>query len=504
MQARVDKIKSLKPLVSFDGNIVLIGAGCIGAGILPMMVKLIKFDPKKMTIIDMRDMRKDIRKYLDMGMKYVHLKITEQNYKTILSKYLKSGDILLDLAYDIETQDLLDYCHKHNIRFLNTSVEEFNRFKHTKPEELTLYYRNQIIKEMANKWKDDKINPTAIMDCGANPGNVSCLTKKALVDIVAKLPTSTRKIKLQELIDRGYFNILAYELGLKVVHISERDTQITDKPKQEDEFVNTWSIPGFIEEGDAPAELGWGSHEKSLPKNALTHKRGNANQICLSTNGSSKYMRSWIKSGPIIGMLIRHGEAYSISDRLSVYPSNLKNPVNYIHNKDRHKNYTGERVIYRPTVHYVYLPCDGGLASMHEYRMTGKLQSRQRMLYNEILPGGTDELGCTLYGDFGIWWIGSLLSIDEARLYRTALGAPSDYHYSATNMQVASTFVACLVYIIKHPNEGVCFTDDVDYREVLNITKLFWGPMYSGQLAMPKELTKDFQFNEFEIHTECA
>ena len=61
--------------------------------------------------------------------------------------------------------------------------------------------------------------------------------------------------------------------GTKVIHIAERDTQITDVPKQVDEFVNTWSVDGFYEEGIAPAEIGWGTHEKRLPPNGLRAPR---------------------------------------------------------------------------------------------------------------------------------------------------------------------------------------------------------------------------------------
>lgn len=51
-------------------------------------------------------------------------------------------------------------------------------------------------------------------------------------------------------------------IGVKVIHCSERDTQISDKPKLVNEFVNTWSVEGFFEESIAPAEMGWGTHEK--------------------------------------------------------------------------------------------------------------------------------------------------------------------------------------------------------------------------------------------------
>jgi hypothetical protein len=45
------------------------------------------------------------------------------------------------------------------------------------------------------------------------------------------------------------FPNLARVLDVKVIHCSERDTQVTNAPKQVNEFVNTWSIEGFREEG---------------------------------------------------------------------------------------------------------------------------------------------------------------------------------------------------------------------------------------------------------------
>ena len=82
------------------------------------------------------------------------------------------------------------------------------------------------------------------------------------------------------------------KLGVKVIHCSERDTQITDQPKQVDEFVNTWSVEGFREEGTTTAEMGWGTHEKELPPLAFEHADGPKNQICLARMG----MNTWVRS----------------------------------------------------------------------------------------------------------------------------------------------------------------------------------------------------------------
>ena len=44
---------------------------------------------------------------------------------------------------------------------------------------------------------------------------------------------------------------LPHKLGVKGIHIAERDTQRARKPKPTDEFVNTWSVEGFVSEGHA-------------------------------------------------------------------------------------------------------------------------------------------------------------------------------------------------------------------------------------------------------------
>ncbi len=44
----------------------------------------------------------------------------------------------------------------------------------------------------------------------------------------------------------------------------------------------------------APAELGWGTHEKTLPQNAYEHPSGPKNQICIAQPGAKTWVRSWV------------------------------------------------------------------------------------------------------------------------------------------------------------------------------------------------------------------
>ncbi|MGE0009224.1 MAG: saccharopine dehydrogenase NADP-binding domain-containing protein [Candidatus Babeliales bacterium] len=502
MNNRIAYAKDMQKQVKHAGNILLLGCGAIARASLPLLFQLIDFDPKKLTIIDFADTRNTITDYLNQGVIFKQEKITPENYKSILSRTLTKGDLLLDLSWNIDTCDLLTYCHEHGILYVNTSIEEWNPYQQFATlHESTLYYRHQVIRKLLGNWHNTISQPTAILDHGANPGMISHLVKKGLCDIVTQKLIPSEKLvdhekdSMLSYIKNNQFNLLAQKIGLKVVHISERDTQISNDPKKPDEFVNTWSVEGLIEEGLAPAELGWGTHEKALPPDAFTHPKGNRNQIFLKSRGMNTLMKSWIKSGPIIGMLIRHGESYSISDRLAVFPDEQQ--TSYIHHPLRHHD-RKLQALYRPTVHYVYCPSDSALASLHEFRMHNyERQKKQRILYNDIISG-TDELGCLLMGDFGVWWVGSLLSIEEAR----AIIDPKKNKINATSLQVASSFVASAIYALRHPNVGICMADDIDHREILELASPFWGEIWSGEIKLsPDEAQKirEYQFEDFHV-----
>ena len=445
-------------LVKFPGKILVIGCGSVSQCAIPLILKLIDIPPKNITIMDPVDNKHRVKEALAKGVGYVHERVVQENYETLLSKYVGPGDYILDLAYDIDCCAILQWCRDHDVRYLNTSVELWHPYvgaegKH--PTELTLYARHMAMRKMIATWPNNK-GATAVIDHGANPGLVSHFTKQALEDIAAKIlkekPKDSRKEVLEDALKNQNFSKLAQLVGVKTIHISERDTQITNRPKEVDEFVNTWSILGFYEEGVAPAELGWGTHERYAPKGTMFHKEGPKNQICLSTKGMSTWVRSWVPCGEITGMVIRHGEAFSISDSLTVWE--------------------GGKAIYRPTVHYAYCPADVAINSMHELEMRQfVLQERQRILNDEIISG-RDELGCLLMGhDFNSWWIGSLLDIEETRRL-----AP---HQNATTLQVAISAVAASIWSIQNPNEGVCVPDDLPHKEILNIAKPYLGPFIS-------------------------
>jgi homospermidine synthase len=110
-----------------------------------------------------------------------------------------------------------------------------------------------------------------VSTCGANPGMVSWFVKQALVNLAKDTKLDVKEPGAD---DREGWARLMKKLGVKGVHIAERDTQRTKRPKPLNVFWNTWSVEGFISEGLQPAELGWGTHEKWMPKNAKIPQEG--------------------------------------------------------------------------------------------------------------------------------------------------------------------------------------------------------------------------------------
>ena len=171
------------------------------------------------------------------------------------------------------------------------------------------------LREEALALRDTKQRaPTAVLTHGANPGLVSHLVKQALLNIAADT-----SVQVDEPASRAEWAQLAQKLGVKVIHIAERDTQVSSRPKEPNEFVNTWSVDGFVGEGCQPAELGWGSHEKNWPRDGKRHESGRGSAIYLMQPGAATRVRTWTPlSGPFHGFLITHAESISISDYLSI------------------------------------------------------------------------------------------------------------------------------------------------------------------------------------------
>jgi homospermidine synthase len=440
--------------IAFGGRVLIVGCGSVSRCLLPLILRHVDMDFSKLAIMDFEDLRHAIPDTLAAGAQYLQDRITSENLATLLEQHIGAGDLLIDLAWNIDTGEMLQWCHDHQALYLNTSVEIWDPYtdaEHIPPAWRTLYSRHMSLRKRAKSWLE--LGPTAVVEHGANPGLVNHWAKIGLEDIAnAMLPTLTktnRRVLLERALSESDYAHLAMSTGTRVIHISRRDSQISVQPKEVGEFVNTWSVPGLQEESVAPVELGWGTHERRLPPQAQVHTYGPGNQICLARIGVNTWVRSWVPSGEIAGLALRHGASFMLSDLLTVWDGGLP--------------------IYRPTVCDAYLPCDSALASLTEFKMSGyQLQARQRIMTNDIVDG-KDELGVLLLGhDLNGWWVGSRLDIQEARRL-----VPNQ---NATALQTAASILGALTWMVHNPAEGFKTPDELPHREVLQVARPYLGP----------------------------
>ena len=462
----------------FPGRIIFVGFGAIGQGVLPLILRHIGCPPARITIVTAEDQGHE--EAVSYGIKFIKERLTRENLKRTLNPLVGRGDFILNVSVDVSSIALIRYAWEKGAMYLDTCVEPWPG-GYTDPATPAAKRTNYALREEALALRNSgQRQPTAVLTHGANPGLVSHLVKQALVNIAADLKVDAGKMH-----SRADWADLAQRLDVRAIHIAERDTQVSAIPKEPNEFVNTWSVDGFVSEGSQPAELGWGSHERNFPRDGKRYEFGDGEAIYLMQPGVATRVRSWAPlAGPYHGFLITHSEAISIADYLT--------------------SGTEPDAMYRPTVHYSYHPADNAVLSVHEFAGRNYLlQDRKRIMMDDITTG-IDELGVLLAGHKkNAYWYGSQLSIDEARKL-----AP---HNSATTLQVTVSVLAGMVWAMENPNRGVVEPDEMDYRRCLEICMPYlgpvvgqytdWTPLSDRERLFPEDLDKSdpWQFKNVRV-----
>ena len=472
-----------KKHAGFSGRFLIVGFGSIGQGVLPLLLRHLDIGADQITIVTAEPHGRNVA--AEYGVAFVTTALSRDNYRDVLDPRLGAGDFLLNVSVDVSSVALIELCQQKGALYLDTCTEPWPG-GYTDPRLPPAARSNYALRESALALRRRfPEGPTAVLTHGANPGLVSHFVKQALIDLAEINLPGRAGIAAGVPGSRGEWARLAQRLGIRAIHIAERDTQVAGAPKQPGEFVNTWSIDGFVSEGSQPAELGWGTHERHFPADGGRHEFGCGAAIYLLRPGAATRVRSWTPlEGPYHGFLITHGEAISIADFLTVAE--------------------GGEVRYRPTCHYAYHPCDGAVLSLHEFAgKNWRLQPRKRLLMDEI-TAGIDELGVLLMGaPGGVYWFGSRLSIDEARRV-----AP---HNNATSLQVTAAVLGGVVWALEHPRAGIVEPEDLDFARVLDIARPYlgeivgvrgdWTPLDNRETLFAEDLDRDdpWQFKNIRV-----
>lgn len=431
--------------VDFAGKVIIIGCGSIGQGILPLIRRHIPLEGEgRLLVLSADEQGRGLAR--QCGARFEHAHLTPETHRRILGKHVKTGDLVLNLSVNVASLDLVRFCAEHEALYVDTSIEPWPGV-YANPMLKMRDRTNYVIREKALRLAAElgPDSPTAVLDHGANPGLVSHFVKRALLNLDRILRAGAARPA-----SRADWATLARDLNVSVIQIAERDTQVADQAKHHGEFVNTWSIEGFVDELMQPCEISVGTHEQNLPPRARMHRPGSGT-VFLPRPGGGTFARSWTPSvGGYQGMLVTHDEIFSIADHLSLRGEN--------------------GFSYRPSVMFVYHPCDDGMLSALELEGRGwKMQPSSRRLSHEIVHG-MDELGVLLAGHAkNAYWFGSQLTIEEARRHLPFA--------NATTLQVVAGALAAAIWAIRHPRSGLVEPDQMDHDECLAVAEPYLGKL---------------------------
>lgn len=456
-----------------DGPIVIVGFGSIGRGVLPLIQRHIAHDPARLVVVDADDTHRAILD--EQGIRFLHQTITRENMRDVLEPLLTAGEgrgFCVNVSVDIGSIDMIQLCHALDVFYIDSSIEPWAGYFADESIDVSLR-TNYAMREMmlAERRLRNNTGVTAVTSCGANPGMISWILKQGLLNLANDLGLNPAVPQ-----SRAEWAALMQQAGVKGIHIAERDTQRARKPKKLGSFVNTWSIEGMTAEGLSAAELGWGSHEKWMPVNARRHANGCQASIYMLQPGGDTRVRSWCPTpGPQRAFLVPHHESIAIADYYTIGE--------------------GPNPEYRPTCHYAYRPSNQALLSMEEmFERGGKVQKHHKILGEEDIIDGMDELGVLIYGhDKNAYWFGSQLTIEETRML-----APNQ---NATGLQVTSGVLAGIVWAIENPNAGVVESDDMDFARCLEVQMPYlgtvkgyytdWNPLKNRHSMFPENIDPD-------------
>jgi homospermidine synthase len=460
------------------GPVVIIGFGSIGRGVLPLILRHFDVASDDIVVVAPNDDGAAILK--QHGIRRIDCGLTPHNYVDVISAVLAGpAPFVVNLSVDTSSVDLIRLAREHGALYIDTVIEPWPGFYNS--ETLPLAQRTNYALR-ASLLAERHANPggnTAVSTCGANPGMVSWLVKQALINIAA-LSSQVEVPRAREDWAR-----LMRDIGVKGVQIAERDTQRARWPRRIGQFVNTWSVDGFISEGLQPAELGWGTHEKWFPPMGNCHEDPNAPAIYLSQPGAATKVRTWCPTGGAQhGLCVTHNESISIADYFTLTEE--------------------DEVAFRPTCHYAYLPCDEAMMSWHEL-LGGREPSEHVVLAEADIVDGIDELGVLLYGhDRNAYWYGSRLSNAQTREL-----AP---YQNATGLQVTSAVLAGMVWALENRDAGIVEADEMDFQRCLQIQLPYlgpveghfthWNPLTGRSALFPEDIDADdpWQFRNILVH----
>ena len=453
-------------MIEFKNKIVQLGFGAIGKSFFEKVSKEIKFEEENYFIIS-RD-KLEYSFFLELGGKlgnFIVADVNRNNFEQIFSKYLNEGDLLIDFADSVGTKDFVEWCANNNVMYLNTGETDW-------PDNwYNIFDENLKKNDLRNALKQSKnLNKYPIvLHHGNNPGLVSHFVKAGLEYVVKNQFKNDEN--LNRLLKENKFNEIAKELELKEIHVNDNDYQKINERFYKDKLYSTWSVDSFFFEMLSESTVNIGTKENI-----------DYDQICKRIDLKNGFLefkdiafdkmgKTFYPKGKFEAFLVPHEETITIAKALEV------------------KN--GEEVIYRPTVLFLYSPCDMAIEYLKQARVNSylnpdinkpandnneiirgfKYPKTSQIIYKEQLVKGTEYVGVLLLGSkFDPVWVGN--RIRKSYLYKDK---KSSFWQTPTITPVAMSALAATCWMIENKDKGgIYFPDDInEYKGIINFAEKY-------------------------------
>ncbi len=455
-------------MINFEGKIVQFGFGAVGKSFFEKIKKEIKFNENKYFVIT-RD-KEEFQAFVNLdGIvgNFIVAEVTKDNFKVIFEKYLEDGDLLIDFADTVGTKDILKWCIEKNIMYLNTGEADW-------PENwYSIFNENQIKRKIQEEYNKQNKKYPIVLQHGNNPGLVSHFVKAGIEYIVNNQYRWNKRYK--QLLKENKFNVLAYELKIKMIHVNDIDLQAVNQEYKDDTLYSTWCIESFFFEMLSEATLNIGTHENVNYENECRYLDKEKGFLEFKKIAADTKCRTYYPNGKFEGFLVPHEETITIAQGLE-----LKN------NND---------VIYRPSVMFLYSPCEYAKNYFKNSKLNSypdpdpdkpqdsenqnepiivrgyKYPNNAEIVYQENINSGTEYVGVLLLGDnFNPVWVGN--RIEPKFLYKNK---KNSYWQTPTITPVAMSALAAVTWMLKNKEcGGIYFPDEIiDYKYILKIAEKY-------------------------------
>lgn len=434
-------------------KIFMIGCGSSGQGLLELWQILPNNKLKDMDIVIIEP--KEIpNELLNKYKKINHLigSITKENMNKIFDKFVNENTIVINVSVDVDSLLLMKNSKLKKALYIDSSIEDYEEdLKKDKPiEQKTLYYRGIQTDKQLKKIKLHNTK-TILHSHAMNPGLISSFVLYWIDWFVQHNGNS----KMKKHLKKQEFGILAKQIGIDTIHISEMDTQKTNLNYNPNIFYSTWSANGFQEEARDHVQI-VGTDNLYKQKLGLHKSKIKPHTFYMEDRGMNVEHDSYILNNKLevvkyTGMMIPHYEPFSLSEYLSY----------------------GD---YCPNIYYVYKPCEIATKSLEKLRENNYQILKGQVLRGYDITSGYDAVGATIYLTNGnMYWCGSILDINQTKTFGLKYTGP-------TCLQVVISMTKAIEYLLSHQKDGLITTEEIPYKYMVENCKKYLGQFICQKL----------------------